>query len=91
MKTKQLTLKIAGALATLLFTNGMKDAHGTGFDGKTKVKSLKYAKPDQVQSESDIAVEDSHGNAIYTNPDEVLALAQNLGREIGCKVTVTKL
>ena len=88
---KQLKLKINGVMTTVKLPNGLKPAHGVGFDGKTKVQSLKYGKSDHAGSGSDIGGEDSHGNPFMTTADEILALAQNVGRDFGYQVTVTKL
>ena len=82
-KLKELNLKMAGQMTTLAFavdtsvatsassTGTMVPGHGTGLDGMTKVDSLGVGT--HPKHPGRIFLEDTDGNAIGTNPDEMLA------------------
>lgn len=75
MQKSNLELVIGGKKTLVTIVGGMKLAHGTSLDGKSKVQSLKIGQsPDHPGK---LFVQDASGNAIMTTKDELFAALQH--------------
>ncbi len=88
-KKSTLQLMIAGVLAHVALAKEMTPAHGTGLDGKTKVKSLHLG--ESADHPGKVLVQDSEGNNMITTADELFVAAQIAAEQKGFRITATKI
>lgn len=87
---KKIQMLIGGALTMISVpSSGLQPAHGTGLDGKTQVKSLKYAEVEGHKGT--FAIEDAAGQTITGTPDEIFVAAQHVARTQGYELTARKI